>query len=448
MPLAIPDNAEDLRNALNDKAFLAELLQNPQELTNTIDKYVKLSLSADSGLLDQVKEEFDNGIIKALRASGAVEDSSSLNFDPNGRGRVAKNTLYNKAAIGAQYDKHFDSATDYFYGISNHSFKDASLNNKLGELKNALSSMKPSDGGYLIPETLRADLLQTALESAIVRSRARVIPMDSLTVPFPMVDSTSNVSSVFGGIVGYWTEEGATLTESAPKFGRVVLNAHKLTLYTEMPSELIQDARPSMAALIDQMFPEALAWFEDIAFFVGGGVGEPLGFLNAPAQIAVTRSTTVGGANVEWVDIVNMYSRMLPQSLNRAVWVISPDVLPSLLTMTLPGGTAPVIIGGGGFATGSAAPSMSLLGLPIIVSEKARAVGTTGDINLVDFGFYLIGDRQAISARQSEDFKFKNDVTAFRVIERIDGRPWLASAITPQNGGNSLSPFVTLTTSV
>jgi HK97 family phage major capsid protein len=81
------------------------------------------------------------------------------------------------------------------------------------------------------------------------------------------------------------------------------------------------------------------------------------------------------------------------------------------------------------------------------VSEKARALGTRGDINLVDFGFYLIGDRQAMSARQSEDFRFSSDVTAFRVIERLDGRPWLASAITPQNGSsNTLSPFVKLTT--
>jgi HK97 family phage major capsid protein len=89
-----------------------------------------------------------------------------------------------------------------------------------------------------------------------------------------------------------------------------------------------------------------------------------------------------------------------------------------------------------------------LLGRPVIVSEKARAVGTVGDINFVDFGFYLIGDRQAMSARQSEEFRFSSDVTAFRIIERIDGRPWLASAITPQNNGSTLSPFVKLTTSV
>jgi HK97 family phage major capsid protein len=266
--------------------------------------------------------------------------------------------------------------------------------------------------------------------------------MDSLRVPIPSVDSTSNVSSVFGGIIGFWTEEGATLTESRPRFGRIVLEAHKLTLYVEVPNELIRDSRPAYTTFIDTMFPEAISWFEDVAFFVGGGVGEPLGFLNAPARVQVTRNA--GGAAVEWVDIVGMYARMLPQSLARAVWVISPDVLPSLLTMTIAGGTSPIWIGGGGFPDASARPPMSMLGLPLIVSEKARAVTTAGDVNLVDFGHYLIGDRQAMSVRQSEDFGFNRDVTAIRVIERLDGRPWLQAPITPQNNGSTLSPFVQL----
>ena len=60
-------------------------------------------------------------------------------------------------------------------------------------------------------------------------------------------------------------------------------------------------------------------------------------------------------------------------------------------------------------------------------------------------GEHLVGDRQAMSARQSEDFRFNQDVTAFRVTERVDGRPWLASSITPYNGSsNKLSPFVKL----
>lgn len=446
MAVAVADTQEAVKETLNDQSKLRELMKDPETFTEWVENSIQARIKRDPQSLDQVREQTEQFMIKWLRdnQSKEIQDiSRRLNLDsPNARTRVAKNTLYNPGAMGAKHDDKFESTVELLYAISDLSHKTEETNRKLGSLKNDLSSIKPSDGGFLIPEILRAELLQVALEKAVVRSRARVIPMDSLTVPFPTVDSTSNVSSVFGGVIGFWTEEGATLTESQPSFGRMELKANKLTIYTEVPSELLQDARPSMEAFINGIFPEAIAWFEDVAFFVGGGTGEPLGFLNAPATVSVTRNA--GGNAVEWVDIANMYARMLPQSLDRAVWIVSPEVLPSLLTMVLPGGTSPVIIGGGGFATGSVAPVMSMLGVPIIVSEKARQVGVAGDINLVDFGFYLLGDRQTMSARQSDDFRFNEDKTAFRIIERVDGRPWLQSAITPQNGGDDLSPFVQL----
>ncbi len=448
--IPVPVNAEEMREQLTSRETMRELMADPDKFADHMEASVNARLKNDPSQLEQVKQQTEAFLVDWLKEqNGATNDvARRLNLtNPNARTRIRSNTLYNKNAVGAKYDSAFDSATDFLYSISEHSHKDIELSRKLGDLKNDLSSIKPSDGGFLIPEVLRAELLRVSLETAIVRSRARVIPMDSLTVPFPMVDSTSNVSSVYGGITGYWTEEGATLTESQPRFGRVELKANKLVLYTEVPSELLRDARPSMEAFINDVFPEAIAWFEDVACFVGGGVGEPLGFLNAPSAISVTRSTTTAGNNVEWVDIAAMYARMLPQSLGRAVWVISPDVMPSLLTQQIPGGGPLIVNINSGMPDPGAAPVMTLLGRPVIVSEKAKSVGTTGDINFVDFGFYLFGDRQAMSARQSEDYRFANDVTAFRVIERIDGRPWLASAITPQNNSsNTLSPFVKLTT--
>ncbi len=448
--IPVPVNAEELREQLTSRETMRELASDPEKFADHIENSINARLK-DGAINSQVAQQTEAFLVNWLKEhSGPTNDiARRLNLDsPNARTRIKPNTVYNKSAIGAKHDNAFETAGAFLHAISNHSFKDQALSAKLEGLRNDLSSIKPSDGGFLIPEVLRAELLRVSLETAIVRSRARVIPMDSLTVPFPMVDSTSNVSSVYGGITGYWTEEGATLTESQPKFGRIVLKANKLVLYCEVPNELLQDARPSMEAFINDVFPEAIGWFEDVAFFVGGGVGEPLGFLNAPSAISVTRSTTTAGSNVEWVDIANMYSRMLPQSLGRAVWVISPDVMPSLLTQQIPGGGPLVLNTNSGTADGSNAPVMTLLGRPVVVSEKARAVGTAGDINFVDFGFYLLGDRQAMSARQSDEFRFNSDVTAFRVIERVDGRPWLASAITPQNSGSTLSPFVKLTTAV
>ena len=124
-----------------------------------------------------------------------------------------------------------------------------------------------------------------ALEQSVVRPRAQVIPMDSLRVPMPIIDDTSHVSNVYGGVAAYWTAEGATLAATAPTFGRFELEARKLTAYTTIPNELLQDSITPLDRWFDIFFPKAMAYFEDVAFISGTGVGEPQGFLNAPAAI-------------------------------------------------------------------------------------------------------------------------------------------------------------------
>ena len=282
-----------------------------------------------------------------------------------------------------------------------------------------------------------------ALESAVVRPRARVIPMGTPRIKFPAVASSSNASSVYGGIVGYWSEESAALVASSAKFESITLDAQKLTGYAEIPNELLNDSAISVASFVDQTFPEALAWFEDVAFMRGSGVGEPLGFLDAgnTATVTVAKETGQAATTIVWENLVKMYSRMLPQSLGRSVWIANINTFPELATMALSVGTggAPVWL-----TNGAEAAPMSILGRPVVFTEKASTLGALGDISLVDMGYYLIGDRQQITAMTSEHFRFNIDTTAYRIIQRVDGRPWLKSAVTPNQGSTTLSPFVNL----
>ena len=269
--------------------------------------------------------------------------------------------------------------------------------------------------------------------------------MESLRVPFPAIDSTSNASSVYGGIVCYWTEESGALTASQAAFGRVVLEAKKLTAYTEVPNELISDSAISFEAFINQIFPEALGFYEDDAFLNGSGVGMPLGMLDAgnTALVSVTAETGQPATTIVWENIIKMFARMLPGSLGRAIWIASIDTFPELATMALSVGT-------GGSAiwlnNGVSGPPMSILGGPVYFTEKVPTLGTAGDISFVDPGFYLIGDRQVMSATSSPHYKFASDLTAYKIIERVDGQPWIKSPITPKNGGSTLSPFVQIAT--
>jgi HK97 family phage major capsid protein len=368
------------------------------------------------------------------------------------RGRGA---AHNKAAPGSALDATFNDSSEFFQAIWP---KAKTLRNgaalmpkldKLIEIQNSFGSEVPADGGFLVPETLRSDILQWSLEHSIVRNLAQVIPMNSLRVPIPMIDSSSNVNSVFGGVVAYWTEEGASITESQASFGRVVLDAKKLTAFASIPNELLADA-VAFGAFFDQVFPKALAFYEDYAFFQGTGTGEPLGFLNCGAVASVAKEVGQASGTIVWENIVKMYSRMLPTSLGNAVWIASIDTFPELATMGLSvgtGGSAVWLSNGGPVSGGVGAPPMTILGRPVYFTEKLPTLGTTGDIIFADLSYYLVGDRQTMQAMSSEHYQFQNDKTAFRIIERLDGRPWIQSAITPKNNSSStLSPFVQIAT--
>jgi HK97 family phage major capsid protein len=445
-----PRNDAELEELFNDGNAVKEVFASRDNALKFVRDYAHQFNAASQGDLDgQIEAQVQSGILKYLADSGSIDpkgDAKRLDLRPSNSAKGSRvGDRYNKNAPGAKLDEHFGNVTDFMSAIWHGARTAEALANqhKIKEIQNSFGSTVPADGGFLIPETLRSELLRVALEKALVRGRARVVPMETLTVPFPMIDNTSNASNIYGGVTAYWTEEAASLTDSSPTFGRVKLEAKKLTAYSEIPNELFADSIISLEMFINEIFPEAIAWFEDLAFIGGSGVGEPLGFLNAAATVTVSKEGSQAAGTIAWENIVKMYSRMLPSSLDSAVWVAHIDTFPELATMALNVGT-------GGSAiwlnNGVQGPPMTILGRPVLFTEKVNTLGTAGDINFVDFSYYLIGDRQAIQADTSPHYRFQNDQTTVRFIERVDGRPWIQSAITPNQGSNTLSPFVQLET--
>lgn len=447
--LAIPDSPEAMQEFLMDKTKRSQVFSataDPKDLVEFMNKYAALTTKADPGISEQIQAQVDqtlanwarDNMVELRKANGKKATAADV------RAQRSSATQHRELAVGHKLDGEFSSLMDFVDTIGHWKDpRDSAVADRRKKIEDAMSSTDPASGGFLIPEEFRADLMVAALETAVVRPRATVIPMQSLRAAIPALDSTTNSGSVYGGVVAYWTEEGAALVQSQPNFQRIVLEAKKLTAYTEIPNELRRDSAVSVEALVNTIFPRAIAWFEDIAFLTGTGVGEPLGIFNAtnPATIVAAKETGQPADSIVWENIVAMYARMLPSSLANAVWIAAPNTLPQLLTTALSIGTggAPV-----GMALGDGAPRLTLLGLPVIISEKVSALGDQGDLNLVDFSQYLIGDRMAMEAETSADYKFGNDMYAMRFIERVDGRPWTQSAITPKNGGPTLSPFVQL----
>lgn len=474
----VPSTPDGLREILGDHRKLKEFFS-PEAVADGstkdfLDAYAREFAAKNPDTVTDVRDQVQSVMFEMLRDEGASrrdlgralsfrDGKPQLELRADGSPAVSKGrgAVYNKSAPGAAFEAayrpedRFSSIGEYLQAIKEEARPSNVRNRKelLQKLENVRSfqdsfaSEDPGAGGFLIPEIMRSELLQLAIEDSIVRSRATVIPMSTLRVPIPTVDDTSHVSSLFGGITFSWTEESGSLTESQAKFGKVTLDAKKLTGFFKVPNELLADA-PAFSGWFDTRIPAGLAWSEDVAFMTANGAGTPQGFISCPASVSVAAQAGQSAATIVWENIVGMYAQMLPTSLKNAVWVAAIDTFPELATMALSVGTGGGPVWMGGLTTpGSDAPPMTILGRPVIFTEKVPALGTTGDISFVDLGYYLIGDRQSVEVSASEHAFFQNDQTAYKIIERVDGRPWLQSPLTPHNGSSKkLSAFVQLAT--
>jgi HK97 family phage major capsid protein len=299
-----------------------------------------------------------------------------------------------------------------------------------------------AQGGFLVPETWAAEIYHAALEGAIVRPRATVIksPTDSLKVR--KLVETSRVSNLFGGVTFTLIAEAGdkVASTSKPALGELELTLHKLVGQMYVSNEL-EDDFGRFGDFMKLAFGQAIRFMEDDYFINGVGANQPLGILQAGCLISVPRQAV---NNVNIVDLGNMARRLLPDSWNRAVWLVNAEVLKELFQIVGPAANVGAIIN---------LSERTIFGLPIIVSEKCPALGTLGDVILADFGagHYVIADREMrIAASRHTSYGggtygFATDETSWKIVLRFDGQPLMTAALTPRNGRNTLSPFVTLT---
>lgn len=301
-------------------------------------------------------------------------------------------------------------------------------------------------GGYTVPTEYAMRLMQLVVQQSVVRPRATIIPMGARSIRIPFLDVTtpqsSGVTAFLGGLQMYWTEEAQTRTETEPSFKQLELVAHELSGYTLASNTILADNAVALDALLTRLFSQGISWYSDFAFLQGVGAGRPVGILNAPATISVTRSTS---NRFTLADAATMLSKLLTTSMGSSVWIMSQSVIPQLVQMADSAGRV-VWIPNQMSPGGGAAQTMpsTLFGLPIIFTEKLPPLGTKGDVMLADLSYYLIGDRMSIEIASSVHFRFINNQTTWRVLARMDGQPWLDSFVTLADATTTVSPFCVL----
>ncbi len=308
----------------------------------------------------------------------------------------------------------------------------------------AMAAASGTTGGFLLPIAFYQRLMQIAAPQSIVRPRATVIPMTTQEMKVNSLDQTTVQSAgnppYFGGVYLTWSGEAATIDETTPLLRQTELRMCELTGYTPVSRTLIQYSPTSIEALLYAQFGGAVAFAEDYAFLRGNGIGRPLGLLDPSVAARISTAISFANATAVWVQV-------LGESQSRGVWVVSKAAEAKLLTMA---GVSNAVFHPTGVYTANtdtvnAGPSGVMLYMrPVLVSSKLPALNVNGDFNFFDFSMYLIGDGGPPEIASSDDYLFRTNQRAFRIVHHVAGAPWLNSYITLEDATTTVSPFVSL----
>ncbi len=303
-------------------------------------------------------------------------------------------------------------------------------------------------GGYLVPATLTAAVLDKSLQDEVVRGRATIFPMSSNELVISGRDTQNRAGGDVAGLKLVWLGENMEGSVDDPIFRPVNLIAKKAVILSEASVELVQDAI-NFEQQLTQGFAESLRVGLDSAFLRGDGVGKPLGILNSPCRITVA----VNGQAADTITFANiraMMSRLLPGSFNRAVWIAHPSVLDQLLLLhhEFMSGETPDTVASGALIPSAfqmgADGNWRLMGKPVLWTECGAELGDEGDLMLCDLSYYAVGLRRDMSIETTNAAAWNRFAQSFRMYIRLTGQPLLATAITPVVGTTTLSPFITL----
>lgn len=354
---------------LRDTKNLAQATEAAKELTNLCDRYKSF---------EKLEESINQGKVHIIDGAGG---GSSYTLNNRTRG-----------VQGNEYKQNF------FNAFRSKFSNEATIKLREGSLP---------QGGYLIPSEFDA-AIQSALEDEnAIRKIARIISTQSEHI-LPYVASRPAAD---------WISEGQTIDLTTETFGRITLDAHKLGAVITISNELLADSYYDLTTHLSIEFTKAIARKEEEAFLTGDGNGKPTGILttiNSNSDYWKETQTT-GTFNTD--DLINLqYSIRRPYRKN-ASWLMSDETLAKIRKLK---DSTQNFIWQPSFMENE--PSR-LLGQPVYTSPYMPAP-ETGKLAIFygDFNYYVVAERGQRTIRALRELFALQDISAFLILERIDGK--------------------------
>lgn len=326
-------------------------------------------------------------------------------------------------AAAASGDKRRNSA-EYraAFADGRQSFARVGKNGLSPDFVNVLSEGVDVDGGFLVPEEFETRVIEQLVNADPIRAAATVITTRSdRNIP---VETDSGSFSFVG--------ENGDYPTSDPKFGKVVLGAHKNGGIIKVSEELLQDEFFGLEAYIQRLSARRWNAIEQTNFANGNGVGAPLGLFQTTEVGGVSVTGKTGSASASAAitadDLVDTYHTLARAYRDNAIWLTSDTMIKMIRKLKTGVSGDNTYLWQPGLVAGQ--PDR-LLNRPISVSDGAPTPAISGkSIVFGDLSYYYIVDRLGMSMQRLSELYAASGQIGFRMSKRTDGRMTSAKAMT------------------
>jgi HK97 family phage major capsid protein len=279
----------------------------------------------------------------------------------------------------------------------------------------------------VVPTPLLDEVLRSEGWKAHLESRCKIVPMSSNTEKVPVLDQanvspTGGKSSYFGGIFVASDSEDDDANATEPAFATKTLTSERITGVTIQTLEFRQDSVYVEQDLVRD-FAGAFNNYMDYRIIDD--------IIDNAATKVINRTTA---SRVKYADLVAMVAARASSAGNWA-WVVGNQAFGDFLKLEDSGGTQLL------------SPGMvrELFGFPILVNEHCAALGTAGDVLLVNLANgYMVGDRMKYELSMSDDYGFLKSRRYIKLVARKAFSAVHASTITLADGSTTVGELIQL----
>jgi len=310
-----------------------------------------------------------------------------------------------------------------------------------------VSANVDSEAGFMIQTNFAGMMWDSAVKDSGILSRVDTYTCsaDSNAVEWMRpkeTDISNNV--VYDGIRMYRAAEAQTVAASKATLEKYRLELEKSMGFVYWSGEAVKHAN-FLGQFYQNGFRLAIMRQCESEIISGSGVGQCQGILNAGnavQQKAIEPGQTLTTPYV-YPNITGMFNILHTEDRANAVWLAHPDCEEKLMHVVFPVGTGgvPVFLGPGG----GIGPGVSTLHQrPIIPTDHCSAVGSVGDLMLVNLNKYMLLRKGTEEMNTSIHVLFLTDEEVFRIIVYVNGVVKNPNALTIKNSAIKRASFVTL----